>query len=116
MRSPSSRVLANVADIYPATVGQDSEGGATWSYPAVPTQRQQPCSAQPVAVRETLENERITLERDWEITFGETTSVSPRDKLVVTDRLGVQHVIFAHAEQDQAGRGAAFVVFGVEKL
>lgn len=116
MRSPSARVLVNTCDIYSGTPTQDMGGGPQWSYPALPTLPRQACSAQPVEVQEIAENDRVTRLRIWEVMFAATTNTKARDKLVITDRQGVQHVAFAHDEQDQAGRGSAFIVYAEERL
>ena len=109
-------MLANRCDIYPATLGQDIEGGATFTYPGVPLMAGVACSAQPVQVQETLENDRMTREVTWEIMFGSPTGLSNRDKLVITTPAGGRHTAFVHAMQDQAGRGAAYIVYATEKL
>jgi hypothetical protein len=116
MRSPSGRCLTNLCDIFPVTLGQDQDGGTTFAYPATPNPGAQPCSAQPVAVREVIENDRITRWRDWEVMFGIATPVSARDQLVITDNQGNKHTAFVEDKQDQAGRGSAFVVYAVQKL
>lgn len=114
MMGPSSWVLANTCDIYPATIGQDIEGGATFVYPASPS-AQLACSAQPNEVVETIGDDRMTRETTWRIMFGAPTGIKNRDMIIITDDAGVRHTAFAHIEQNQAGRGSAYVVYAVEK-
>jgi hypothetical protein len=117
MRSPSPRVLTNRCDIYPCTVVQDPSGGPQFTYPDGPSQRGVACSAQPVETTEVLaEQDRLIRETKWKVLFAATTRTRNRDKLVITDPAGVQHTAFVHIEQDQAGRGAAYVVYAIERV
>lgn len=117
MRSPSSRIRANVADYYASTVSLDEVQAPQYGYPSIPTVAAIPCSAQPGAVDEiTDEAGRITRRREWKLLFDRPTGAMPKDKFVVTTPTGSTHTIFAHVERDEAGRGAAWTVFGTEMI
>lgn len=115
MRSPSSRVLANTVDIYAAAPGQDLGGGVQYIYPAYPTMKGVPCSVQAGSVTEIMENDRITQKREYRVMFGSSIQVSARDRMIYTDSAGIQHILSEHIVRDEAGRGAAFVVYAVER-
>ena len=116
MRSPSARVLINTADVYRAMPGQDVDGGPSYNYPPAATHRDCPCSAQPVATEEIIDQGRILRQTQWEVMFDRSVSVGNRDKLVITDPNGRKHTAFVEIKQDQAGRGAAYVVYALEKI
>lgn len=116
MRSPSARVLRNRVDVYAATAGTDAVNAPTYTYPSVPTRSGVPCSVQAGPVEEVVdEQRRVTQERQYKVMFPGPTGTKPRDKLIYRDDAGVAHTLIVHVEQDQAGRGAAFVVRCVEK-
>ena len=115
MRSPSSRVLTNRVDIYKSTSGRDTDGGVVFSYPALPSFRAAPCTVQPHSSAETEDQGRITKIVIYKIMFGSYLGLSPRDLIVWVDPQGVTHRIFANADRDEAGRGAAWTVFAEER-
>jgi hypothetical protein len=120
MRSPSSRVLANRVDIYPAVAGQDANGAPQFTYAGSPAS-QVACTMQAGDVEEVVEEDaggqqRITRLLHYRIMFGSPTGVKPRDKIIYTDLAGIVHTLFAHVERDEAGRGAAFTVFAIERI
>lgn len=115
MRSPSSRALINRCDIYAAAPSQDADGGAQYAYPAIPTLAGVACSAQPVETQEIVEQDRLIRETRWKVMLPSAASVKNRDKLVITTPAGNRHTAFVHIKQDQAGRGAAYVIHAVER-
>jgi hypothetical protein len=115
MRSPSARVLINTVDIWAAVQVQDADGGVQFTYPS-PTQRAVACSAQPVMTEEIADQDRLIRETTWKVVLGGPAGVKNRDKLVITDPAGVLHTAFVRVEQDQAGRGAAYVVHATERV
>ena len=115
MRNPTSRVLTNRVDIYQSTVGRDADGGVQFPYPTTPTFKQVPCTVQPTGADEIEDQGRITKITSYKIMFGQPITLSPRDKIVWVDNLGATHLIFARADRDEAGRGAAFTVFCEER-
>jgi len=118
MRSPSTRILANTADIYRATIGQDNRGGWTATYAQVPSALAVPCSVQAGSIMEVMDEEqgKITQYIEYWIMFGSIQAVKARDKLIWQDRAGIDHVIFVQSQLDNAGRGSAFTVRGLEKI
>lgn len=117
MRSPSSRVLDTPVDFYSAVVGQDASGGPTFTYGAIPTLADLPCSPQAGAVMEIQdEQNRLIQEREWKLVFGRPIGPKVRDKFVFVDRAGVTHTVFAHVERDEAGRGSTYVARCIERL
>lgn len=119
MRSPSARVLKDRIDIFQAIrpVGADSAGGVVFIYPPTPTFSQVACTIQAVEILEIVdEQERITQYKSYKIMFASQQRVSPRDKGIYVDTLGVQRTLFAEVQRDEAGRGAAFTVRWNEKV
>lgn len=117
MRPPSARILGNVADHYAGSITLDDVQAPQYGYPAIPTAAALRCSAQPGAVEEMTDpHGRITRRREWRLLFAQPTGAAPKDRFVVTMPDGSTHVIFAHVERDEAGRGAAWTVFGTEML
>lgn len=119
MRSPSARVRKDRLDIYQAispTMG-DSAGGMVIIYPPFPTFGQVPCTIQAGEILEIVdEQDRITQYLSYKIMFARQQPVTPRDKGVYVDPLGVQRILFADVQRDEAGRGAAFTVRWTEKV
>lgn len=116
MRSPSSRVLSDVADWYPGALGQ-SDGGPTYTYSGIPARKAIACSAQAGEVMEEVDPQgRVTQVRMWKLFFAQPTNAAARDKFVVVDRYGTSHTLFAHVERDEAGRGSTFVVRCTEMI
>lgn len=118
MRSPSSRILDQVIDYYNASPAQDVDGGVQFTYPLIPTLRSVPCSVQAEKVDQFFdpEQQRLTQERYYKIILGQSIAPNPKDKFIYIDHQGVSHTIFAHVERDDVGKGAVFVVFGIEKI
>lgn len=116
MRSPSSRVLTNRVDVYPAVVGQDPDGAPQFTYAQTPRRAAVPCSVQ-VGDYEEVEDDqrRVTRYLTYKIMFGSYPFVKPRDKIVWVDRGGVAHTLLVRAARDEAGRGGAFTVRAVER-
>lgn len=104
-----------MCDIYGATPAQDADGGVEFVYPPAPTLAAQRCSAQPVETREVYDQDRLIRETTWKLMFAAATGVKNRDMLVITDPAGVRHTAIVHIEQDQAGRGSAYVVYAIER-
>lgn len=115
MRSPSARVLNQTCAIYRATRGQDTSGGASYSYGSSAS-ASLACSAQPHEFEEVYENDRVTQVRHWRLMFTVDPGLLSRDKVVWTDRAGVTHTGFVQASRDEAGRGAAWTARVIEKL
>lgn len=119
MRGPSTRVRINRVDIYAANQSPqaDSAGGPVWTYPSTPTYPAVRCTAQAVALREgTDAQERVTQFVEWLLMFNTNQLVSPRDMIIYTDSADGTHTIFIETEKDNAGRGSAFTVRGLEKV
>jgi hypothetical protein len=119
VRSPSAKVLANRCDIYVANsqTRSDAVGGVEFIYPPTPTYSNVPCTAQAMEFEEIVdEQERITQFMHWKFIFGNQQSVNPRDMIIYLDSLGNSHTIYATAQRDEAGRGAAFTIKAVEKI
>ena len=117
MRSPSARVLKNRADIYVSISGRDNDGGVTFPYPVTPTISQEPCSAQAMAFYEDVgQDGRITMVTEWKLIFADSITVSPRDKIVTVDPLGVVRTLYVEAGRDNAGRDSAFTVSAIERV
>ena len=116
MLSPSSMVLINRCDIYPAVTGRDVDGGTTYTYPTR-TGASVPCSIQAQGVLEIIDDQqRITQLGEYKIMFANQQAVKPRDKIVYVDPLGVMRELFVEAQRDEAGRGAAFTVRATERI
>ena len=117
MRSPSGRCLNQRADYYPAIVGQDPDGAPQFTFSATPSLASVPCSAQPQETNEMVDElGRVTRERRWEVLMGSSIAPGARDRLNVTDRAGVEHLLFVTVDADEAGRGAMYTVQCVEKI
>lgn len=114
MRSPSARVLKDTATVYAATSTQDRGGGYQPRYSDSPTSVLA-CAAHPHGFVATAIDGRITQAREWTLTFGAAPGIRPRDKVVVSLADGV-HVLYAEANKDLAGRGAAWFVSCTEKV
>ena len=116
MLSPSSMVLINRCDIYPAVTGRDVDGGTAYTYPTR-TGASVPCSIQAQGVIEVVDDQqRVTQLNEYKVMFANQQDVSPRDKLVYVDAGGVTRELFVEAQRDEAGRGAAFTVRATERI
>ncbi len=116
MRSPSARVLDNRIDIYVETFGRDVDGGTQYAYPAAPTYSQVPSTVQPSATEIIDDQNRVTRIVTYLIILGVPLALTTRSKILWKDRLGVTHTIIYEADRDNAGRGAAFTFYGVERI
>ncbi len=116
MRGPSARVLENQIDIYAETIGRDVDGGVVYSYPSAPTYGGVAASVQPKATEIVDEQDRVTRIVTYLIIIGQPLILSSRSKILWTDSAGVLHTIIYEADRDNAGRGAAFTYYGVERL
>ena len=117
MRSPSSRVLSDVVDWYAGTTTQDADGAVQFSYPAIPTRKAIPCSAQAGDVEEVLDDQdRLTQMRTWKLFVANPTGAKARDKFTIIDGRGIAHTLLARVERDEGGRGSTFVVHCVERI
>jgi hypothetical protein len=122
MRSPSSRVLRNRVDIYPAISGQDTAGAYVPTYASIPAQAQRPCSVQQQDVEEIVEigpggQQRLTRVRNYKVMFGSPDpNVRPRARLVWIDDSGVLRYLIVQVTKDNAGRGATFTVHATERI
>lgn len=114
MRSPSARILKDTALIYPATFGQDKGGGLKPTYAASPSQSLA-CAAHPHGYGVSQEYGKEMQVRSWTLTFGQSPTVKPRDRIIVIMADGA-HTLYAEASKDLAGRGAAWVVSCSEKV
>jgi hypothetical protein len=106
--------LINRVDIYAAVAGQDADGGPTWTYPAV-TRRAVACSAQPVRTDLVSDQDRLIRETHWKVMLPSSADLSVRGMLVITLPDGDRHTAYYEIEQDQAGRGAAYIVHAIER-
>jgi hypothetical protein len=123
MRSPSSRVLANLASVYQAlgpTSGaaqSDTIGGPLWQYSSTPTYSNIPCTAQAGEYDEIVDaQERVTRIRHWRLMASGPWRVKARDKIIYTTVRGLTHTLYVADERDEAGRDAAFTVKCVERI
>jgi hypothetical protein len=116
MRSPSAKVLYNRVDVYSAASGRDTDGGVTEPYPSIPTFPGVFCTVQPVSASEIEDQQRITKITEYKIMFSSYLAINPRDKIVWQDPQGTIHLIYAKANRDEAGRNAAYTVFGEERV
>ena len=115
MRQPSSRIIRQSCQVYPATRGQDTTGGVQYTYPIAASMGLR-CSAQPHEYEEIYENDRITQVRHWRLMFTSDPGVKPRDMLVWTDHASLTHTGYVQTSRDEAGRGLAYTVRAIEKL
>lgn len=116
MRSPSPRVLINRCNIYRVTGnGRDADGGVTFPYPSTPTYPQEPCTIQGRATEVLDEQRRITQLTVYQIIFGRSLNVGPRDMVIYSDASGVTRTLFVESIEDMAGRGAAWRVYAQER-
>jgi hypothetical protein len=119
MRGPSARVTINRVDIYNALKSPqaDSNGGPVWTYPSVPTFTQVHCTVQAVGLSEGVDaQERVTQFVEWLLMFNANQPVKARDQIIYRDKAGVTHTIFVETLKDNASRGGAFTVRGLEKV
>ena len=117
MRSPSARVRKDRIDIYQAVTSADSAGGMVFTYPPIPTFSQVACTIQAGEILEIIdEQDRITQYLSYKIMFADQQPVVPRDKGIYIDTLGIQRILFADVQRDEAGRGSAFTVRWTEKV
>lgn len=121
MRSPSARVLINSVDIYVGTEGRDLNAGPKEIYPTSPTYAAVPCTVQVGAYTEQTATDadgqdRITQLLEYRIMFGQNYGITARDKIIYVDSAGTSHTLFAQAQRDEAGRGAAFTIRADERL
>lgn len=118
MRSPSSRVLANVADHYAYTAAQDADGGNDPDncYSVSPTNASVPCSAQNLGTnRDDTALGRAGSYNTWLVMVASDLSVNARDKLVIT--LGSStHSLFVIGDTDGGGRGSQWQITAIERL
>ena len=115
MRRPSARILADSIDVYRATWVQDRSGRSSPSYGSTPTYAGVPCTAQPGGYVEVSDQGVLTTQKEWRFILGESVAVSPRDRITFTDMRGVSHTVYVEASRDEAGRGMAFSIKGLEK-
>ncbi len=115
MRSPSARVLKDVVNIFVAPPGRDTDGGATFPYPGLPTFANVPCTCQPFETTEVEDQDRFTQYTRWRAMFAMPINLNPKDQIVFVDVKGVTHIITVDANRDEASRGAAFSVWGTER-
>lgn len=116
MRSPSSRVLINVVNIFRSLSGPDAEGGVQYQYAGIPTNSNVQCTVQPAGVSEVVDGQnRVTQLNNWVVMFSLPQMASPRDKIVWVDALGVTRNLIIEATTDEAGRGSAFNFLAVER-
>ncbi len=119
MRSPSARCLDNHADIYlvERPIQTDAAGGIVYTYPSAPSIKDVPCTIQAGSVIQIVDaQERLTEYLEYKVMFATQQPTNSQDKLVYTDKLGVTRTLFAQAQRDEAGRGAAFTVHWVERI
>ncbi len=119
MRGPSARVLINRVDIYNANPSpqQDSNGGPIWIYPPIPTYSQVHCTAQAIGLHEDEDaQERVTQFVEWLLMFRANQAVNARDKVLYRDRAAITHSIIIETNKDNASRGGAFTIRGLEKV
>lgn len=117
MRSPTARILINSVNVFKATMGRDTDGGVSYTYPTSPSLAGWKCSVQFGGVAEVVDDQnRVAQVNQYSIISASNPGVSPRDKLVWIDNGGVTRTLFAQATTDEAGRGAAFVVHAIERL
>ena len=120
MRKPSPRVRKNRVDIYTNVSGPDAGGGVQFTFSTTPTASQVPCSLQFRGVEEVVldwKQDRISQVNTYWVMFASQQALSPRDKLIWVDSLGVQRTLFVNVSNtDEAGRHSAFIVKAIELL
>lgn len=116
MMPPSSMILVNRIDIYPATAGRDITGGPTWSYATTPAFAAVPCSVQADGFEEDVSDQRVVQITHYKVDFGPSPRVKPRDKGIWIDNGGTARTLFAEAVRDNAGHNGSFTVRMVERV
>ena len=117
MRSPSSQVLANTANLYIA-VSTQADGGFQQSLPAIPTFANVPCSVQyqDTAIVTDAQNRLTTVNTYW-VLFGQNYNLSARDTIVWVDDSGVVHTLYTDGlPPSEAGRASAYSIRAVERI
>lgn len=116
MRKPSNRVLIQTCQIYVPRPTQDRSGGYVPSYPASPTYRDVPCSAQPGGFTEEFDQGVLVQRKEWRLILKDGYRVANRTKIVFTDAANVSHTLYVMADRDEAGRGAAYSIKAIERI
>ena len=112
MRQPSARCLPNRVDLYRFTGTKDAAGGITGTPYTTAFATGVVCSVQPSApVREMMNDAgRLIQTTVYDVMFTSNYSLKTDDKVVWVDSAGVTHNLLVIGLDDQAGRGAVFVV------
>jgi hypothetical protein len=119
MRGPSARVRDNFVDIYQANQlpQADTNSGPLWTYPPIPTFRRVSCTAQAIGLRMDVDDqERVIQFTEWLFMFNILILVSAKDMIIFKDSADGVHTVFVETEKDNAGRGGAFTIRGLEKI
>lgn len=112
MRKPSARCLPNTVDLYRFTPTKDAAGGITGSPYTTAFETGVSCSVQPSAPERFLDDTtgRLIQKTVYDVMFTVNYSLKTDDKIVWVDTAGATRSLFVLGTDDQAGRGAAFVV------
>lgn len=98
---------------------QDADAGLdpSGAYPT-PSATNVPCSAQCHDSEEVDAAGRVTVERHWKILFAVNPGVKTRARVDIKDPATgtVTDSVYVEPARDDAGRGACFVVKGVQRV
>lgn len=112
MRQPSARCLPNTVDLFRFAPTKDAAGGITGSPYTTAFATGVSCSVQPSAPERFLDDAtgRLIQKTVYDVMFTQDYSLRTDDKIVWVDPAGATRKLFVLGSDDQAGRGAVFVV------
>lgn len=117
MQGPSSQILINEVDIYPAIDGKDATGAYLPTYAPTPTYPAVSCMVEADDMYELVDDQgRITRYFVWYIMTDVRYNLVPRSKIIFVDDGGLTHTMFVEANRGEAERGGAYTIRAVERL
>jgi len=104
--------MPNRVDLYRFTPTKDAAGGITGSPYTTPFATNVACSVQPSSPERFLDEAtgRLTQKTVYDVMFNTNYSLKTDDRIVWVDNADVSHKLDVLGSDDQAGRGAVFVV------